>query len=167
MPTNDGLCFFNDHKRPGLIALTSTSPKSHQTCYRCGSESSWVILELFIPNRDDIFTCVFHDHIHPDANLVKEVRAAACNTNVEIATPVYLKNGRDIEVWLWSFFLFHSRLRRSRNWVNWVDQQTTTAEPLRSYEQMVNCAMNHPKVFNLYYTMYQTFVPGRKYLLFE
>ena len=48
-----------------------------------------------------------------------------------------------------------------------AQEQEATSEPFRSYEQMAWCAMQAPRTFNIYYTMYQTFAVGRKYLLFE
>ena len=157
LPTQDGLCFFNDHKRPATVCLTSTYPRSYTTCIRCSQNDS-VIVELFEPNREDAFTHLGHHHVQPDYDIARFVGGQ---------TPVFIKNYGDIELWLWHFFLFHNRLRYSRVWKAWTDTQTIESEPLRTREQMAQCAIRHQRIFNVYYNMYQTFTVGRNYLLYE
>lgn len=157
LPTNDGMCFFNDHKRPAFVCLTSTYPRSYSTCMQCAQNNS-VIVEMFGPSREESFSFSGHSHVSPDTDI---------SALVKDFSPVSLKSNDEIERWLWQFFIFHNRLRYSRVWKTWSDEQETTSEPLRTHEQMAHCAIKYPRYFNIYYTMYLTFTVGRKYLLFE
>jgi len=161
LPTTDSLCFFNEHKRSAIICLASATPKSVLTCDLCGKTSSLTI-ELFGPSKDSSAGMVqlSHQHVGPETDLQKVIT----EHNVQ---PVYLKNGSEIEIWLWNFYLFHSRLRRSKNWIDWVKTQEETDDQLKIYEQMTHCAIEHPRAYNVYYSMYQKVTAGRKYLLFE
>jgi hypothetical protein len=73
VPTNDGICFFNEHKRPAFICLTSVLPKSVQICHKCHIlansitldsktspeyEKNAMIVELFAPDKD--YGCSFY-----------------------------------------------------------------------------------------------------------
>lgn len=160
MPTNEGFCFFNENGRPAIICLTSATPKNVKTCEVCGTPDSWLVAELFHPSRDEGIIQISHTHVWPDRDLTKLVQGFGVE-------PVYMKTGGDVERWLWQFYLDNSRLRRSRNWITWVRELATTEEPLRTYEMMTHCAMEHPRAYNVYYSIYQRVVAGRKYLLFE
>lgn len=163
LPTNEGVCFFNEHKRNALICLTSVTPKAISTCLKCGVEDASITVELIKPHPDEGFRIHLHDHIAPDTDLNEYVTSKGIGS----LTPVSLKDTREIEVWFWNFFLFHNRLRRSRVWQTWVKTQTTTDELTKCYEQMTRCAANWPKIYPVYYNIYQTLLVGRKYLLFE
>jgi hypothetical protein len=167
LPTNDGLCYFNDYKRHALIATTSSTFRSHTACHLCG-DKRFITLELFSPSLDEAFTVMHHGHIHPDEDVYSVIREISSRKLISCVTPVYLKTGAEIETWLWKFFLFHNRLRRSQRWINFIVKKKITEDPIMSsYEEMTICACHFPKKFNLYYRAYQEFVTGRKYLLFE
>ena len=160
LPTNDGLCFFNTAGQPTLVCLTSHTPKSFSTCGRCVSNQSMTI-ELF--TFRDALSQIIHDHVQPDTDLLHYTRSLL-GVNLE---PVYLKNHRDTEIWLWHLFAANYRkLRDLRSWQTWNGNHPFDCDLRRAYEQMTHCAMHLPRVYNVYYTMYQTFVAGRKYLLY-
>lgn len=163
MATNDGICVFNEHKRPAMIALTSIAPKSLSCCANCAYPERGIAIEILEPSRDQPFALTSHLHVPPDTDIKKYIISNGYNNYC----PVYLKNNRELEIWLWNFFLFHSRLRRSRNWAKTCSEQSETDEPTRTYEQMAQCAILWPKYFAQFYIMYQTVVSGRKYLIFE
>lgn len=176
IPTNDGICFFNEHNRPAIIGTTSVLPKAKQICYKCKIlesndpfaaktteyEKSVIIVELFVPDKYCGYSADRHFHVSADSDVLKEISNYGYG-NVE---PVHLNHGRDIEIWLWNFFLFHSPIRRSADWDRFLSSQKTNTQPLKCYEQMAHCAINYPKIYEQYYNIYQSFVPGRKYLLF-
>lgn len=160
IPTNNGVLFFNDYKRPALICLTSNTPKAFTACPLCASEETLMTVELFAPGKDSSFTHVAHHHVHPDTDLLQHINKQA---GIDLK-PVRLTSSRDMECWLWSFFLFHHRLRRSRNWMAWREQLEITCEVSRTYAEMTHCAVKFPRYYANYYTIYQTFTVGRKYL---
>lgn len=161
MPTNDGLCFFNEYKRPAFICHTSTNPKTHNICYRCGHKDSLIVLEVFSPHRDAVFQQITHQHIHPDGDILEEM------LKFGTLTPVSFGCNEKLDTWLWKFFLFHNRLRRAKSWIKWKEEQEECPEPLDTYNEMTFCAKHYPKVYNEYYGMYQKLISGRKYLLYE
>ncbi len=156
LPANGGLCFFNELKKPSMICLVGGSPKISQTCPLC-NKSDTITLEIFAPDREIGIVSVSHKHVHPDTDLAK----------LGLGQPVYLKDGADVEVWVWNFFLQNSRLKKSKNWVTWSRSLGEMNSHMRTAEELVHCAMEHPRSYNLYYEIYQSVTAGRKYLTFE
>lgn len=155
LPTNGGLCFFNDYHLPSLVCLTSNTPKSITTCNLCGTDESSMIIEILSGS----LSLISHTHIHPDADILQYIKI---NFDRRGLTPVYLKTGKEIEVWLWKFFLSHQhKLLNSYAWKIRNDESND------AYEQMTYCAMQFPRIYSTYYTLYQMCTAGRKYLLFE
>lgn len=154
LPTNDGVVFFND-----LICLTSVSPKTVNCCSYCGKDYR-IVVEFIATTRDKAVNVIFHGHVEPDTDLVK------CMKNFySDSKPVYLKNNTEIEVWLWNYYLLKSKLHLSKTWKEFA-QTLTTKEPFRTNQMLTWCALNLTRVFQSYYSLYQTVVVGRKYLLY-
>lgn len=164
LPTNESYVFFEDcHETPMLVCLMSTHPRNYNTCYRCQHGSSGIIVEVFSPNRETPLLLTSHIHIKPDDDLLtKVINNFDCSFS-----PFYAKNYRDIEVWLWRFFISHNRYKSSRSWIAISESIKSKDEYLIATEQMASCALKNPKVYHSYYTMYQSVVSGRNYLLYE
>src|SRR5579859_2893855 len=114
LPTNNGMCFFNHNDTPAFICLTSM--RLHQQvcllsptevpiegihsqkliCKKCSTKESLIIIELFGRRLANRFEFLLHDHIHPDTDIIKYIK----DSGHENLKPVYLKTGRDIELWL-------------------------------------------------------------------
>ena len=163
LPTNDGMCFFNNHKKPAVIALTSVTPKAYTSCKRCAETNSWIAIDLFIPNRDMGFEFTSHQHVSPDTNLVNFIKESTLPESKSLE-PAMFPSGQEIELWLWKFFFDHNSLKRSPSYSQWAKQQQTVDEPLRTCEQMARVATFHTKCFHAYFAMYQILITGRKYI---
>lgn len=154
LPINDGLFFFNSLNKPALICLTGNSPRTYSYCSACKTPN--IAVEFFTPDRDEGYEHIYHAHVDPDLDILAYTKKHISKT----AEPVYLKEEKEIECWLWNFFLLNSRLRLSSSFKLWSSIQPT----INPYEQMAWCAMKAPMVFNSYYNLYQTFTAGRKYI---
>jgi hypothetical protein len=167
VPTHDnGVCFFNKEHKPTYICTLSMIPKANHTCLKCLTDND-IIVEVFsgtMTRPSDVFSsngeCYnldSHEHLSINADVLKYLKS-----KLENVQPVYMKNAKDIERWMWQFFL--ANCNTSKAFKKWIEQHETTQEPLRTHEQMFRCASRHPGAFSLYYSLYQGFV-GRRYLL--
>jgi hypothetical protein len=179
LPAQAGLLFFNkevtgwckDHSRPrsqcffcktetteyqpALIVTTNLQGQASTTCNKCGQIYPGVILELFVPAISERSWERFkHFHIAPDVNIIKAL-------NIELV-PFSTKKPRDLEVWLWKWYLLHREMSNTQSiaWNKYLSKQKN-----EDLENMAWCAMKMPSFYSSYQNLCQFFLLGRKYLL--
>jgi len=169
LAVDEGLCFFDVSRKPAAIVLTSSPSRNITTCRECLLPRGGLIAELFVltgqPYPSQTYKLAKHEHINPDTDLrwwVNDVLKGKEGTY----EPFIATNDRDIECWLWRFFIRHHPLFQKK----WANKD----EPFRSLEQMawtINNSGQHnsqPRLFEGFYkTLYYTFMLGRRYLLYS
>jgi len=167
LAADEGVCFFDSGKKPGAIVLTSSHSRNITTCRGCLKPHGGLVAELFVQTGraypEATYRLFRHEHVDPDIDLrtwVNETIKAK-----DSYQPFAADNDRDLECWLWRFFIRHNPMF-ARRWAN-------KEEPLRSLEQMAWAVNNtsqhtsHPRLFEGFYKgLYYTFMLGRKYLLY-
>lgn len=161
MPTNDGLMFYKEYKRPALVVHTGFCPKVMRTCNQC-SKPDTIAVELFTPDSNLGYRLAGHHHVSPDTELNKWIQSL---DGFSKFSPVSLKHGRELELWIWSFFFLHSKLRRNNRFRLWAKVQNSE-EPMTTYDRIWKCLIDYPNEFRTYYNAY-TLIVGKKYLCFE
>jgi hypothetical protein len=152
--TNEGVCFFDVNDLPALICLTSLSTRSCTTCTRCTERPCSMIVELFQPTVGTYYQS-YHGHCEPDSDIVKLIE----KFGIKEAKPFMPNTQRDLEIWLWRFFVSSGRVRLHAS-------KRESIKELQTLEEMATVAMRYPKSFSTYYSMFETFLLGRKYLMF-
>lgn len=160
---NEGIVFLDDYNRPAVVCITSSAPRQIITCGSCPTDRSNLVVELFVPSRDSIFSPLSHSHQPPDVDLLKHF----CDIGHGGYKPYKAKNQTDVETWLWRFFIFHNKTKYSTAWRRFSAEQSKDESPMKYIEQMAWVAIKHPKVYHDYYHMYQMLTTARNYLLFE
>lgn len=157
LPIDEGVCFFNLNKKPHLICLTSSLSRNYSTCRQCLKHIGGLIAEVFLYNSTNYFSLIKHEHIDPDLDLGNFVNKV---TNEKLI-PFVAYSEIDVECWLWNFYLSNYEVFL-RKWENKV-------EPCRMLEQVSFCFQdrgNFKHLETFYTKFYQTFLLGRKYILF-
>ncbi len=152
---HDGVCFFNKNRKPELIVTTSSCCRSFITCQDCTRiDKPNIIVELFQPRSESPFSLLGHYHVNP----CQDLNAFLESIHYNDCKPFYAESNFDLELWLWKFATRENRVR-------FLKSQEKDLN-LKCVEQMVYAVQRYPKIYNYYYTDYETFLLHRKYILF-
>ncbi len=158
----NGVCFFSKGGKPSLICLTSEPMRSLSTCPKCKNHKEGdIVVELVsFPGNKEL--SLVHDHIHPDTDLNVLVKK---NIGEEL-NPFQAKTYKDLEVWLWSFFL-QLRPIQGTHWQRFRKMQKGS-KCSQVVEQMFWAACHSPAIYRFYYhSFYSVYLLGRNYLMYR
>ena len=166
LSVDEGVCFFDQNKKPAAVVLTSSHSRNITTCRQCLRHQGGLIAELFTLTGkafpEHVYKLTTHEHIDADLDLRKWV-----NDNLKTGSgtyePVVAASDRELECWLWRFFIRHNPALPKK----WANKE----EPFRSLEQMAWAINNKysgmPKLFEGFYkNLYYIFMLGRRYLIY-
>lgn len=164
---NDGVCFFTKSGMLPVICVTSDNTRPVGTCKRCNTLNTTLVAECFtLGDTDHAKECVLHDHINPDADICKLV-----TSNIgEGYKPYMARSQREIEVWLWDYFLQFKPFASARGWRELREEQRESNEDHfdKAVTQMLWAAKTQPHIYRYYYErVYQPLLLGRKYMLMK
>jgi hypothetical protein len=154
--TNEGFVFLSEYKRPAMVCLTSSHPRQLSICNNCVNLHHEMIVELIVPEKDQVYKIHSHSHCEPNINLLDHLKKLGFG-EYEVCP---MSNLKDIESWMWEFFIFHNALKYSQGWKNLLGKQKDN----KIEEQMCWCATKSPSMFVNYYNMYENLTIGRTYL---
>lgn len=164
----DGVCFFNKNKKPAAVCVLTEPIRSVYGCCSCSSSLPKFVCEFFTPSsmlsNRRVINMIKHEHIGADTDISKV--AAKIDSNF---VPFVAKDQKDIESWLWSFFLQTDPFNRYHDFDLFVkNQDKKMPNFIKATDQMVWTICNAPDLYSLYYSkLYQPFLIGRHYLLYK
>lgn len=164
--TNDGVCFFGKNHRPGAVCVVSDPARSIQDCSKCRNGKNLLVCEIYEPFIRNHSGCIYHNHITADTDLAKIL----ANINKSYV-PYFAHNQKDIEAWLWNFFLQTKPfVNGSSAWMAFLQNQKKDKESnvMKLLSQMVWCVEFCPYIYAHFYDyVYRPFLLGRTYLLYK
>lgn len=160
-PCQAGVCFFDsDNGQPATIVTTSLQGQSNSNCGQCACATTGVVVEVFVPTpwpgTSPYYTQTGHYHIAPDLDLLRFVRTLGAKRLVwgGGTKPFVAAKYSDLEVWLWKWFF--AAVEKSNKW-----------EKLPAQEAMAWYALRRNLTYQLYYSLCEKFLAGRKYILID
>jgi hypothetical protein len=83
--------------------------------------------------------------------------------------PYLAKDHKDIEIWLWNYFIQSKPFKKPLAFDDYVKNQDKRQNNIsRALDQMLWCAINQPSAYSLFYEdMYTHILVGRNYLLYR
>jgi hypothetical protein len=168
--SNDGICFFNKNRKPAAICLVTETSRVINHCDLCHVRQPKFICEIYSPNKfnniGELINLLCHEHIEADADVTQVI-----NKIDSSLMPYYAKDQKDIESWLWNFFLQTDPFSKkySNSFEEFVKQQgNRNSNVMRSIEQMLWTISTVPNIYPIYYQkLYQPFIIGRNYMLYR
>lgn len=165
--SSDGVCFFNKNRKPAAICLLTDMCRAGTVCDYCSGRQPRFVCEVFTLNRwgsREPLKILAHDHIDVDIDVSKFMSKLDANF-----VPYHAKDQKDIEAWVWNFFLQLQPFSRCDSYIEFAKKQDKKdSNTMRSLEQMIWAATNMPEIFSVYYArFYQLSVIGRNYLLYK
>jgi len=164
LPLDEGCCFFDFHKKPAVIVLTSSHSRTNTVCRNCLQPGNGLVTELFVHSKlhypEPTWKLVKHEHLlSPDVDLRDWV-----NKNLtDIHEPYIPDSFTEVECWLWRFFIKHHPMF-VRKWNN-KDETLKTIEQMSWVTDPKN-KQQHNLFEDFYRKLYCPFVVARKYILF-
>lgn len=167
--SNDGVCFFNKNRKPAAVCLLTDVCRAVVSCELCHTKNPKFVCEVLAP-KDSAYSVGFfkilrHEHVGVDIDVNKIL------TNLDSKfVPYYAKDQKDIETWLWQFFIQMQPFAKSQyqfnKFVKSQDKRQTGV--MRSLDQMFWTIECFPSVYSIFYDrLYLPFIIGRNYLLYK
>lgn len=166
--SNDGVCFFNKNRKPAAVCLLTDACRAVSTCEYCHSRTPKFVCEVLahtdrLASRN-IVKILFHEHVDVDIDVNKVLTSLDPDF-----VPYHAKDQKDIETWLWHFFLQMRPFAKYPQFDKFVkSQDKKQTNVMRSLDQMFWSARNQPATYALFYErLYLPFIIGRNYLLYK
>lgn len=151
----EGAVFYSLNNIPELVLLSSSHSRCLQTCSRCETHVSGVILELF--KGEDL---ICHIHQPPDCNITRFMT----NLGYTEHKPFIPKSEQEAEMWLWDYYL--KLVGRISSGFDSLTRKKGLNNKERFCEQLLWMIDYSPHHFSTFYNkFYCNFLVGRKYLL--
>jgi hypothetical protein len=163
----DGVCFFNKNRRPFAICLLSDPTKALSNCDRCWQRPTKFICEIICSSfnkKTNNINIVRHEHINADEDLSKFMKKIDAGL-----VPYLARDHRDIETWLWNYFVQFKPFKKPIIFDEYVKNQDKRQSGIsKALDQMLWCAINYPSIYSLFYEdLYTHILVGRNYLLYK
>lgn len=166
--SNDGVCFFNKNRKPAAVCLLTDACRAVSSCDFCHSRQPKFVCEVVEPaerfHMRYLIKLLFHEHVEVDIDVAK-VMGSLDDSYV----PYHAKDQKDIETWLWHFFLQTRPFVKYPQFEQFAkEQDKKQSNVMRSLDQMLWTASTLPSTYAIFYErMYLPFVVGRNYLLYK
>jgi hypothetical protein len=159
----NGVCFFAKGGRPHSICLVSDLRIACTRCTECLLQNKETSIVEFVSFDQKGKLEIFHNHMPPnlDLNILAEIHAG------ESCQAFTARSSRDLEAWLWVFFLEGTKPIRGKRWQSFRRGQRG-GRATKAVEQMMWVALHYPVIYQRYYSnFYQSYLLGRNYLLYR